>query len=98
MDIARYIGLFLLKNKFAYVHGLGNLELTRMAASHDGQMLNAPQYDVRLTKGGSIDDTLANYIATHEATSISKAANALRDFSIAARADLAAGKEVVIPS
>ena len=50
-----------------------------------------------LTPGGSIDDALANFIATHEQTSISKAANALRDFSVAARAELAAGKEVEIP-
>ena len=99
MDIARYIGLFLLKNKFAYIHGLGNLELVRKPASHDGQALNAPQYDVRLSPGGgSIDDTMANFIATHEQTSISKAANAIRDFATASRADLSAGKEVIIPA
>lgn len=98
MDIAKYIGQFLLKNNFCYLHGLGNLELKRKPARYDGDALHAPEYDVILTPGGSIDDTLANYIATHEQTSISKAANALREFSTATRAELAAGKEVEIPA
>jgi len=96
MDIAKYIGLFLLKNNFCYLHGLGNLELRKKPATYNGQELQAPEFDVVLTPGGSIDDTLANYIATHEQTSISKAANALREFSTATRADLASGKEVAI--
>jgi nucleoid DNA-binding protein len=98
MDIAKYIGLFLLKNNFCYLHGLGNLELRKKPASYDGDALHAPEYDVVLTPGGSIDDTLANYIAVHEQTSISKAANTLREFSTATRAELAAGKEVEIPA
>jgi nucleoid DNA-binding protein len=97
MDIAKYIGLFLLKNNFVYLHGLGNLELKKKPASYDGDALHAPEYDVVLTPGGSIDDNLANYIATHEQISISKAANALREFSTATRAEMAAGKEVEIP-
>jgi len=97
MDIAKYIGLYLLKNNFCYLHGLGNLEIKRKPAAYDGEALHAPEYEVTLTPGGSIDDALANFIATHEQTSISKAANAIRDFSIAARAELAAGKEVEIP-
>src|SRR5206468_4273535 len=47
---------------------------------------------------GSIDDNLANFIATNEQISISKAANALREFSTTSRTDLHAGKDVVIPS
>lgn len=97
MDIAKYIGLFLLKNNFCYLHGLGNLELKKKPASYDGDNLRAPEYEVVLTPGGSIDDTLANFIATHEQTSISKAANAIREFSTATRAELAAGKEVDLP-
>ena len=98
MDIAKYIGLYLLKNNFCYIHGLGNLEIRKKPATHDGQALSAPTYDVLLTPGGSIDDSLANFIATHEQTSISKAANALRDFSIATRTLLQEGKEVEIPA
>lgn len=98
MDIAKYIGLYLLKNNFCYIHGLGNLELKKKSATHEGQTLSGPQYEVELSLTGSIDDNLANFIATHEQTSISKAANALRDFSIATRAELQAGKEVEIPA
>jgi hypothetical protein len=47
---------------------------------------------------GSIDDNLANFIATNEQISISKASNSLREFSLQARADLQAGKPVIIPS
>ncbi len=98
MDIAKYIGLFLLKNHFCYVHGLGNLELHKKSATHDGKSLQAPTYDVVVTPGGSIDDNLANFIAVNEQISISKAANALRDYSIQARKDMAAGKDVLLPN
>ncbi len=97
MDVAKYIGTFLLKNQFCYIHGLGNLELRRQPASYDGDALQGPQYSVALTSGGSIDDNLAAFIANGEQTSISKAANALRDFATAARADLQTGKEVPLP-
>lgn len=96
MDIAKYIGQFILKNNFCYIHGLGNLELVKRPAKHDGKMLEGPSYEVILTSGGSIDDSFANFIATNEQISISKAANALRDFSMQSRKDLAAGKEVPI--
>lgn len=98
MDIAKYIGLFLLKNHFCYVHGLGNLELHKRPSTHDGKVLNGPSYEIVVTPGGSIDDNLANFIAVNEQISISKAANALRDFSMQARKDMAAGKEVYIPN
>jgi nucleoid DNA-binding protein len=98
MDIAKYIGLFLLKNNFCYVHGLGNMELTKVKATHDGTALLAPTYVVIVTPGGSIDDNLANFIATNEQISISKAANALREFSVNARKEMGLGKEVAIPN
>jgi nucleoid DNA-binding protein len=98
MDIAKYIGLYLLKNNFCYIHGLGNLELKKRPATYTDGALNAPSYEVTLSHTGSIDDNLANFIATNEQISISKAANALRDFTTNARAELQAGNEVVIPS
>jgi len=98
MDVARYIGLFLLKNQYCYVHGLGNLELVKRPARHDGKALQAPYYEVVLTQAGSIDDNLANFIATNEQISISKAANALRDFSMHSRELLAAGTEIIVPN
>lgn len=97
MDVAKYIGLFLLKNQYCYVHGLGNLELVKRPARHDGQALQAPYYEVVLNQSGSIDDNLANFIATNEQISISKAANTLRDFSMHARELLAAGTEITVP-
>jgi large-conductance mechanosensitive channel len=98
MDIAKYIGLYLLKNKFCYLHGLGNLQIVRKAAVHDNTAIQAPQYEVLLSPLGSVDDSFANFIATNEQVSIAAAANALRDFSIQAKADLKAGKEVLIPA
>ncbi len=98
MDIAKYIGLFLLKNHFCYIHGLGNLELRKRPAIHDGEALRGPSYEVVITQGGSIDDNLANFIATNEFISISKASNALRDFSTTTRAQLLEGKDIQIPN
>ncbi len=98
MDVAKYIGLFLLKNNFCYIHGLGNLELKKKPASYNGDALLPPSYDVLLSPSGSIDDNLANFVASNEQISISKASNALRDFSTQARADLSAGRVVAIPA
>src|ERR1700744_6690000 len=97
MDLAKYIGVFLMKNRFCYIHGLGNLEVKKKPANYDGKMLQAAPYEVIITPAGSIDDTLANFIATNEQISISKAANELRDFSTKAKADLEAGKELSRP-
>jgi nucleoid DNA-binding protein len=74
------------------------MELKKIPATHDGSSLQAPSYIVEVTPGGSIDDNLANFIATNEQISISKAANTLREFSIQARKDLAEGKDVAIPN
>lgn len=98
MDVAKYIGLFLLKNNFVYIHGLGNLELRKRRGNYNGEALQGGGYEVVMTPSGSIDDNLANFIATNEQISISKASNALREFSMAARADLASGKTVEIPA
>ncbi|GAA4469224.1 hypothetical protein GCM10023093_28280 [Nemorincola caseinilytica] len=98
MDIAKYIGLYLLKNQFCYIHGLGNMELRKVRATYDGNALQPPSYEVIVTPGGSIDDSFANFIATNEQISISKAANTLREYSVQARKDLAMGKEVHIPN
>ncbi|RYZ50479.1 MAG: hypothetical protein EOP49_13900 [Sphingobacteriales bacterium] len=98
MDVAKYIGLFLLKNNFVYIHGLGNLELKKRPATYEGEALKPPTYEVQLTPSGSIDDNLANFIANNEQISISKASNALREFSIQAKTELQSGKPVEIPS
>ena len=66
MDIAKYIGQYLLKNSFCYIHGLGNLEISKKPAFYDGKSLQAPTYEIVLSSGGSIDDNFANFIATNE--------------------------------
>ena len=74
------------------------MELVKRPATHDGKALQPPSYEVQVTPGGSIDDNLANFIATNEQISISKAANTLREYSIQARKDMASGQEVPIPN
>jgi hypothetical protein len=98
MDIPKYIGLYLLKKQSCYIHGLGNLELKKISSTYDSQSLTGPSYEVVLTQSGSIDDNFANFIATSEQISISKASNTLRDFSTQSRIDLHSGKEVIIPA
>ncbi|HTN47020.1 MAG TPA: hypothetical protein VL098_11785 [Flavipsychrobacter sp.] len=97
MDVAKYIGLFLVKNNFVYIHGLGNLELKKKSSKHTGDSLTAPSYEIVMTQLGSIDDNLANFIATNEQISISKASNSLREFSMQARADMHKGQQIEIP-
>lgn len=98
MDVAKYIGLFLLKNNTCHIHGLGNIEWRVKPASYNGHSLVPGVREVVIAPTGLADDSLSNFIATNEQISISKATNAVRDFSIAAKNDLQAGKEVTIPS
>lgn len=98
MDIAKYIGLYLLKNKFCYLHGLGNLQILKTPPVQNGDTLSAPGYEIVLLPAGSIDDNLANFIATAEQTSIAKASTEIRSFVDNARVELAAGRQVVIPA
>lgn len=96
MDIAKYIGLFLLKNNQCFIHGLGNLVLRRKPASYDGESLHSWSYEISIIPATTIDDTLANYIATNEQISISKATNALKEFSANAKEEMKAGRDVPI--
>lgn len=97
MDVAKYIGLFLLKNEQCYVHGLGTLQLSRKPATYDGQSLQGPSHEIIMVPGGNVDESLANYIATNEQISITKASNALRDFSSETKNNLDAGNMVTLP-
>ena len=98
MDVAKYIGLFLHKYQYCYLPNLGNFLVTRKPALQKGDQMEGPQYQVTFTfANGSIDDALANFIATNERISIANAANAIKDFCTDTRESLAEGKEVVIP-
>jgi len=97
MDVAKYIGLFLIKNQSCFIQGLGNLELKRVPAYYDGKNLHSPSTEVTLASVGPVDDSLANFIATNEKISTSKALNAIREFSIRSKTDIQAGKDIHIP-
>lgn len=98
MDIAKYIGLFLLKNKYCCLQGLGNLEILKTASAHNGKELTGGVYYTKLNPVGSIDDAFPNFIANIEQVSIAKASNEISEFIKSAKAILAAGGAVVIPS
>jgi hypothetical protein len=94
MDIASYIGQFLLRNKYCYLHGIGSLKLNKLPKSDAGSYA----YHVQLLPGGSIDDLFANFVATSEQVSISKAANAIREYNSEIRSLLDAQQKVIIPT
>lgn len=94
MDIASYIGQFLLRNKYCYLHGIGSLKLNKLSKNDAGSYT----YNVQLLPGGSIDDLFANFVATSEQVSISKAANAIRDYNSEIRSLLDAQQKVIIPT
>lgn len=100
MDIAKYVGLFLLKNEYCFMPGIGSLQVEKMPSVYDKetQKMSAPVYEVKYRQvGGSIDDSFANFIANNERISIAHAANHLKDFCAHAKADMREGREVVIP-
>ena len=65
MDVAKYIGLFLLKNGQCYVHGLGTMQLVRKPASYDGQALQPSSYEILMAPCGNVDEALSNFIANN---------------------------------
>lgn len=97
MDVAKYIGLFLLKNEQCYVHGLGTLQWLRKPATYDGQALLASSHEIIMVPGGNVDESLANFIATNEQISITKAAGALKEFSAETKNQIQAGNPVRLP-
>lgn len=98
MDIAKYIGLFLLKNKYVCLQGLGNLEIIKTGAKQNGDEISGPAYYCKLNPVGSLDDAFPNFVATNEQVSIAKASNEISSFVKEAKATLAEGKSVIIPS
>jgi len=93
-DISHYVSLFLLRNKYCYLHGIGSLKLVTVFDKD----ANTTNYQVQLLPGGSIDDLFANFVATSEQVSISKAANAIREYNTEIRSQLDENQNVIIPS
>lgn len=100
MDIAKYIGIYLLKNEYCYLPGIGSLQVIKRSAHFNKETLqtDAPGYEVVFVKGvGSIDDAFANFIANNERVSIAHASNHIKDYSANAKQLLLNGSEIVIP-
>lgn len=97
MDIPKYIGLFLLKNEQCYISGLGTLQLLRKPATYDGQHLQPATHEINIVPGGNVDEALANFIATNEQVSITKASNALKEYSAETKSRLQAGEMISLP-
>lgn len=98
MDIAKYIGLFLVKYQYCNLPNLGDFAVTKKAASYSDGQVKAPEYEVKFSfSGGLIDDAFPNFIATNERTSIANAANAVKDFCTQTKLTLSEGGTVLIP-
>lgn len=82
MDIGKYIGKFLLKNKYCSLPGLGVFELKKASASTNSSQteIDHPSYIITFSPIGSIDDTFASFIASHENVSISNASNNIKEY------------------
>lgn len=100
MNIAKYIGLFLVKNEYCFLPGIGNLKVVKESAKYDKDSGNilSPEYTVVYEQGhGAIDDAFANFIATNERISIIHASNYLSAFCHEMKQSLLNGEEVTIP-
>lgn len=97
MDVAKHISLFLLKNRYCQLQGLGNLEIRRTTAVNSGANLNGGAYSVNWNASGGIDDQLPLFIAMRENISGTQAATALGEFVTASKLRLQAGEQVALP-
>jgi nucleoid DNA-binding protein len=91
MDINKYIGKFLLKNKYCSLPGLGVFDLKKEGAQTNvsSETISAPVYKITFTPVGSIDDTFASFIATAENVSISNASNNIKEYCKNVKEELA---------
>lgn len=100
MDIAKYVGLFLIKNEYCYMPGIGSFQIEKKPANYNAetQEMSAPEYEITFQKtAGSIDDSFANFIATNERISIAHASNYFKDYCARIKVEIMEGKEVIIP-
>jgi nucleoid DNA-binding protein len=91
MDINKYIGRFLIKNKYCSLPGLGVFDLkkenARVVAASD--TIQPPVYKITFSPVGSIDDTFASFMASAENVSISNASNHIREYCKLVKEELA---------
>jgi hypothetical protein len=91
MDIGKYIGKFLLKNKYCSLPGLGVFDLKKIHAqiNHSSTEVSPPRYLVTFNPIGSIDDTFASFIANFENVSISNASNNIKEYCVMVKEEIA---------
>ncbi len=96
MDINKYIALFLVKNKYCSLPGLGTLTLEKVAANKNGENIDAPRHTISFKNVGSIDDQLPHFIGVQENISTNNASNALSVFAKEVKAELKEGNPFVL--
>lgn len=88
MDISKYILSFLLKNKYCSLPGLGTFDLHKINAMINVKDINPPQYEIKFSPVGSIDDNFATYVANQENVSISNTSNNIKEFCAEVKKEL----------
>ncbi len=83
MDIAQYLGKFLVKNNFCSIPGLGVLEVKKTIATYNTgtHEMSNPETYITFNPIGTIDDSFASFIANRENVSIANASNAIGNFA-----------------
>jgi hypothetical protein len=89
MDIGKYIGKFLLKNKYCSLPGLGVFDLKKIGSQVQSGEVSAPKYQITFNPVGSIDDTFASFIANFENVSISNASNNIKEYCVMVKEEVA---------
>jgi hypothetical protein len=81
MDIGKYIGLYLVKNGYCSLPGLGTLQLLKTPAKRtSGGEMSAPKTEIQFNNVGSIDDQFPHFIGLRENISSNNASNAISTF------------------
>jgi hypothetical protein len=96
-NIAKYIGLFLSKNSYCSLPGLGTLSLLKTPAKRVGsETVLPPEYKISFNQVGSIDDKFPNFIAMNENISTNNASNLINLFSKTVKEEVANGRPYII--
>jgi nucleoid DNA-binding protein len=96
MDLNKYIALYLVKNKYCSLPGLGTLQLNKQAAQRNSDNLEPPSYSISFQNVGSIDDQLPHFIGMQENISTNNASNALSVFAKEVKEEIAAGRPYIL--
>jgi hypothetical protein len=97
MDISKYIGLYLVKNGYCSLPGLGTLSLEKIGAKRfDATTIDPPKYNITFNAVGSIDDKFPHFIAINENISTNNATNAISVFGREVKEEIANNRPFVL--